>query len=97
MARVMIAIMIVFMAVGPIAHGYLAFKYNALQTLSPEEETHDDKPHGKEKFDIKDQYLHPIATYNHITDNSGNIDHLHQLLILSKGYAGTLLMPPEMH
>lgn len=85
------------MAVGPIAHGYLAFKFNALQTLSPEEETHDEKPQCKAKFELNDQYLHPICAYGYPGNELKSIDQLHHSPALSKGYPGTLLMPPEMN
>jgi hypothetical protein len=97
MARVIIGLMIIFMAIAPIAHGYLAFKYNAVQTLSPEEETHDEKPQGKEKPEIKDQYLHIVSEFQYAAAHTGDNNHLHQLIILSKGYAGIPLMPPDMH
>ena len=84
------------MAVGPLAHGYLAFKLNAIQTLVAEEETHDDKPQGKQKADIKDKYYSSFIFHQHITADLLKAAHLHYLIVLSKGYAGTPLMPPEV-
>jgi hypothetical protein len=97
MARMILAIMIVFMAVGPIAHGYLAYKYNALQTLLPEEETHDEKPQHKAKHDCKDPFLYAQAINCDLNPGQSATTHLEQLIILSKGYAGTPFMPPKMH
>jgi hypothetical protein len=97
MARVILAIMVLFMAVGPIAHGYLAYKYNALQSLLPEEETHDEKPQSKAKQYCKDPFLHPLALDTGFTSCNSTTTHLDQLIILSKGYAGIPLMPPDLH
>ncbi|HEX6914741.1 MAG TPA: hypothetical protein VF145_05845 [Chitinophagaceae bacterium] len=95
MARIFMTIMICFMAVGPLAHGYLAFKLNALQTLVAEEETHEEKSQGKAKNDLKDQYLSSFSFHQHITDDLLRSAYGHYLIVLSKGYAGTPLMPPE--
>ncbi|MCE3281463.1 MAG: hypothetical protein K0Q66_200 [Chitinophagaceae bacterium] len=96
MARMLMTIMIIFMAVGPLAHGYLAFKLNATQTLVAEEETHDEKPQGKVKGDPKDQYFSCIVFHSHSTSDLLKASHQHYLIFLSKGYAGTPFMPPEM-
>jgi len=96
MARVLLCLVILFMATGPIAHGYLAYKYNALQSLLPEEETHDEKPQGKEKFEIKDQYLHPVISYQPTLFENLLTTQIRQPLLLSEGYVGIPLMPPEL-
>jgi hypothetical protein len=97
MARLMLAIMILFMAVGPIAHGYLAYKYNALQSLLPEEETHDEKPQHKAKQDCKGSLVYALALNSQVDAGESTATELEQLIILSKGYAGTPFMPPKMH
>ena len=84
------------MAVGPLAHGYLAFKLNATQTLVAEEETHDEKPQTKAKVDSKDQYFSSISFHSHNTADQLKEAARHYLIFLSKGYAGTPLRPPEM-
>lgn len=83
------------MAIGPIAHGYLAFKFNALTTLSPEEETHDEKPQSKGKFDAKDYFTNFLQLGSEYLSAKVNAAHLHQQMNLSKGYAGIPLMPPK--
>ena len=82
------------MAVGPMAHGYLAFKLNATQTLLAEEETHDEKPQTKAKA-VKDQYS-SFSFHQHDTDDLLKAAYLHYLIVLSKGYKGTPFMPPDM-
>lgn len=84
------------MAVGPLAHGYLAFKLNATQTLVAEEETHDEKPQTKAKADLKDQHLSSAWFHQHSTDDLLKCAHRHYLIFLSKGYAGTPFMPPDV-
>lgn len=84
------------MAVGPLAHGYLAFKLNATQTLLAEEETHDEKPVTKAKADPKDQYYSSFSFHQHNTNDLLKAAHRHYLIFLSKGYAGTPFMPPDM-
>lgn len=97
MARILLAIMILFMAIGPIAHGYLAFKFNALTTLSPEEETHDEKPQNKGKQDFKDQFFYSFASNQQSRADQAKAHQLHEPLNLPEGYAGTLLMPPDVN
>lgn len=96
MARLLLKIMIVFMAVGPLAHGYLAFKLNATQTLLAEEETHEEKPVAKMKIDFKDQYFSFASFHQHLTEDLLKLSHRHYLIFLSKGYAGTPFLPPDM-
>lgn len=84
------------MAVGPLAHGYLAFKLNALQTLVAEEETHDEKPQGKGKAEIKPQYLSYIQFHTCASLEQLKQSHHFLQVMLSKGYAGTPYMPPEL-
>lgn len=84
------------MAVGPLVHGYLAFKLNAFQMLVAEEEAHDEKPQSKAKSDLKDYYLSSTSFYQQAIAGRLKAAHLHYLIVLSKGYAGTPLMPPEM-
>jgi hypothetical protein len=84
------------MAVGPIAHGYLAFKFNALSTLSPEEETHDEKPQSKAKHFSKDYHLSHFELGSEYLTAKINAAHLHHQMHLSKGYAGIPLMPPKL-
>lgn len=87
-------IMIIFMAVGPLAHGYLAFKLNATQTLVAEEETHDEKP--KTKSDIKQDFFSSMWFHQHSTADGLKSSHHRYLIFLSKGYAGIPIRPPEM-
>lgn len=84
------------MAIGPIAHGYLAFKFNALTTLSPEEETHDEKPQSKAKYFTKDDCLGNLELGSKYLSAQINAAHLHHQMNLSKGYAGIPLMPPKV-
>lgn len=83
------------MAVGPLAHGYLAFKLNATQTLLAEEETHEEKPIAKMKLDFKDLYHSFAFLHQQETDDLLKLSHRHYLIFLSKGYAGTPFMPPD--
>lgn len=85
------------MAIGPIGHGYLAFKFNALSTLSPEEETHDEKPQSKGKYDANDHFLSFMELSEDDCSNKKNAAHFHQQMNLSKGYAGIPLMPPDVN
>jgi len=85
------------MAVGPIGHGYLAFKLNALSTLSPEEETHDERPQSKAKYEVKGYFLSLMEISEENRSTKINAAHLHQQMNLSKGYAGNLLMPPDLN
>lgn len=87
-------IMIIFMAVGPLAHGYLAFKLNVTQTLVAEEETHDEKP--KTKADVKQDFYSQLSYHQQSASEGLKASHHRYLIFLSKGYAGTLFMPPEM-
>src|SRR5690349_8770927 len=96
MARILMTIMIIFMAVGPLAHGYLAFKLNATQTLLAEEETHDEKPVTKMKLDSKDHYHCFASFHKHLTDDRLKTSQRHFLIVLSKGFAVTPYLPPDM-
>jgi hypothetical protein len=96
MARILMTIMIIFMAVGPLAHGYLAFKLNATQTLLAEEETHDEKPTAKAKSDLKHNYFSSISFHQHSTADMLKASHQRYLIFLSKGYVGTPFLPPDM-
>ena len=84
------------MAVGPLAHGYLAFKLNATQTLLAEEETHDEKPTAKAKNDLKHNYFSSISFHQHSTADMLKAAQQCYLIFLSKGYAGTPFLPPDM-
>jgi hypothetical protein len=84
------------MAIGPLAHGYLAFKLNATQTLLAEEETHEEKPVAKMKLDLKDHYISFSSFHRHVTDDLLKLSHHHYLIFLSKGYVGTPFLPPDM-
>ena len=97
MSRILMTILIIFMALGPIAQVYLAYELNAVQTVIPEEENHEEKPDfGKNKGDVKEKYYSNFFYYEHRVADLLRASHLHQLLFLSDGYAGTPLMPPEV-
>jgi hypothetical protein len=56
MRKVFLYIMVVFMSCAPIVHGVLAYHFNAVQTLLPEEETKEDISHKPFKTDIKESF-----------------------------------------
>ncbi len=84
------------MAVGPLAHGYFAFKFNLTQSLVAEEETHDEKPTAKAKQDLKHTYFSSISFHQHSTADLLKASRQRYLIFLSKGYVGTPFLPPDM-
>jgi hypothetical protein len=57
MSRFVLAILLLISTCAVVAHGYLAYQYNVPQSLITEEEAPDEKPAGKETFELSKEKI----------------------------------------
>lgn len=95
MQRFLLAILLTFSTITVVAHGVLAFQFNAVQSLIPEEESHEDHPvkvkeAAKEKVNLSLAFSCPAHLLQVIDPASSFNFHF------GKGYISTPYTPPDL-
>ena len=96
MFRFVLSILLVISTCVVVAHGYLAYQYNAPQTLIAEEESPDEKPASKETKDLGQDKI--LFTDNHdrsLTINFASSTETAEWYSYSRGFWDAPYNPPE--
>lgn len=96
MLKWVLAILFIFSTSAVIAHGYLAYEYNAVQSLIPEEESHEENPPGKAVKELgkeKINFLQSISGSDQ--KNAGLVFHFKHIIRFSAGFTDTPFNPPD--
>lgn len=96
MLRFILSILLVVSTCVVVAHGYLAYEYNAPQTLIAEEEGPEEKPASKETKDLGKDKIHFSEDYDkNLTINFASSTEATQWYAYSRGFWDAPYNPPE--
>lgn len=96
MSRFILSILLVISTCVVVAHGYLAYQFNAPQTLIAEEESHDEKPAAKETKELgQDKFLFGENHDKNLTINITSSTEATVWYSYSRGFWDAPYNPPE--